>query len=100
MTTQLKDFGPGNYQLTKKDISYIVYGACFLASGGGGPIGLALLFMDKMINDADVMHYVNPDDLEANKNIAFVAGLGSPDKIFEGFGQTVSLNAFWKWIII
>jgi DUF917 family protein len=91
---KVKDFGPGNYQLTKKDISYIVYGACFLASGGGGPIGLALLFMDKMINDADVMHYVNPDKLEADKNIAFVAGLGSPDKIFEGFGQTVSLNAF------
>jgi len=91
---KIKNFGPGNYQLTKKDISYIVYGACFLASGGGGPIGLALLFMDKMINDADVMYYVNPDNLEANKNIAFVAGLGSPDKIFEGFGQTVSLNAF------
>lgn len=91
---KIKNFGPGNYRLTKKDISYIVYGACFLASGGGGPIGLALLFMDKMINDADVMYYVNPDNLEANKNIAFVAGLGAPDKIFEGFGQTVSLNAF------
>jgi DUF917 family protein len=91
---KVKDFGPGNYQLTKKDIRYIVYGACFLASGGGGSIGLALLFMDKMINDADVMYYVNPNDLETNKNIAFVAGLGSPDKVFEGFGQTASLNAF------
>lgn len=90
----IKYFGPGNYQLTKKDISYIVYGACFLASGGGGSVGLALLFMDKMINDADVMYYVNPDNLEPNKNIAFVAGLGSPDKVFEGFGQTASLNAF------
>ncbi|MDP1666978.1 MAG: DUF917 domain-containing protein [Methylobacter sp.] len=91
---KVKDFGLGNYQLTKTDISYIVYGACFLASGGGGPIGMALLFMDKMINDADVMYYVNPDNLETNKNISLVAGLGSPDKIFEGFGQTVSLNAF------
>lgn len=91
---KVKDFGPGNYRLTKTDIGYIVYGACFLGSGGGGPIGLALLFMDKMISDADVMTYVNPDDLDANKNIAFVAGLGSPDKIFEGYGQTVSLNAF------
>lgn len=93
---KIKNFGPGNYQLTKKDINYIVYGACFLASGGGGPLGLALLFMDKMLNDADVMHYVNPENLEAHKNIAFVAGLGSPDKIFEGFGQTVSLNAFME----
>ncbi|HEY8160511.1 MAG TPA: DUF917 domain-containing protein [Methylobacter sp.] len=91
---KIKNFGPGNNQLSKKDISYIVHGACFLASGGGGPIGLALIFMDKMLNDADVMCYVNPDNLEANKNVAFVAGLGSPDKIFEGFGQTVSLNAF------
>ena len=41
---QLKYFGPGSYQLTKKDISYIVYGACFLASGGGGPIGSSLAF--------------------------------------------------------
>ncbi len=89
-----KYFGSGNYQLTKKDISYISYGACFLGSGGGGSIGLALLFIDKMINDADVMLYVNPDDLETNKNIAFIAILGSPDKMFEGFGQTASLNAF------
>ncbi|MDD4906021.1 MAG: DUF917 domain-containing protein [Methylobacter tundripaludum] len=91
---KVKDFGPGNYQLTKKDIGYIVYGACFLGSGGGASIGLTLLFMDKMINDTDVMYYVNPDALEANKNISFIALLGSPDKMFEGFGQTASLNAF------
>ena len=91
---KLKDFGPGNCQLTKKDISYIAYGACFLGSGGGGSIGLASLFIDKMINDADIMHYVNPDNLETTKNISFIATLGSPDKMFEGFGQTASLNAF------
>lgn len=91
---KLKNFGFGNSQLAKKDIRYIIYGACFLASGGGGSIGLALLFMDQMINDADVMTYVNPDELENNKNIAFVAGLGSPDKVFEGFGKTAALNAF------
>jgi DUF917 family protein len=93
---KVKDFGPGNYQLTKKDISYIVYGACFLGSGGGASIGLTLLFMDKMINNADVMYYVNPDTLEVNKNISFIALLGSPDKMFEGFGQTASLNAFME----
>jgi len=91
---EIQNFGSGNYQLTKKDINYIVYGACFLASGGGGSVGLALLFMDKMITDADVMYYVNPENLETHKNVAFVAGLGSPDKVFEGFGQTASLNAF------
>jgi DUF917 family protein len=91
---KVKNFGSGNYRLSKKDISYIIYGACFLASGGGGSIGLALLFMNQMLNDADMMTYVNPDNLEANKNIAFVAGLGSPDKVFEGFGKTASLNAF------
>jgi len=91
---KVKDFGPGNYQLTKKDINYIVYGACFLASGGGGSIGLTLLFMDKMINDVDVMYYVNPDNLEANKNISLLAVLGSPAKMLEGFGKTASLNAF------
>lgn len=91
---KIKDFGRGNYQLTKTDLSYISYGACFLGSGGGGSIGLALLFIDKMINDADIMHYVNPDNLEATKNISFIATLGSPDKMFEGFGQTASLNAF------
>ncbi len=91
---KVKDFGPGNYQLTKKDISYIVHGACFLGSGGGASVGLTLLFMDKMITDADIMTYVNPDALEANKNISFVALLGSPDKMFEGFGQTAALNAF------
>lgn len=91
---RVKDFGPGNYQLTKTDISYIAYGACFLGSGGGGSIGLALLFIDKMLNDADTMTYINPNDLVADKNIAFIALLGSPGKMFEGYGQTAALNAF------
>lgn len=91
---KVKYFGSGNYRLTKKDLNYIAYGACFLGSGGGGSIGLALLFIDKMINNTDVMFYVNPDKLEANKNTAFIAILGAPDKMFEGFGQTAPLNAF------
>lgn len=91
---KLKDFGYGNYQLTKTDIRYIAYGACFLGSGGGGSIGLALLFIDKMLNEADIMTYVNPNDLIADKNIAFIALLGSPGKMFEGYGQTAALNAF------
>ncbi|MGZ5026263.1 MAG: S-methyl thiohydantoin desulfurase domain-containing protein [Methylobacter sp.] len=91
---KIKNFGPGNYQLIKKDINYIVHGACFLGSGGGASIGLTLLFMDKMISNTDIMTYVNPDALEANKNISFVALLGSPDKMFEGFGETAALNAF------
>ncbi|MDI1276125.1 DUF917 family protein [Methylobacter sp.] len=93
---KIKYFGSGNYQLTKKDIRYIAYGACFLGSGGGGSIGLARLFIEKMIDDIDTMHYVNPDNLEATRNVAFVAILGSPDKMFEGFGETASLNAFLK----
>lgn len=91
---KIKNFGSDNYQLTKKDMSYISYGACFLGSGGGGSIGLAMLFIDKMLNDTDTMTYINPDNLEATKNISFIATLGSPDKMFEGFGQTASLNAF------
>ncbi len=91
---KVKYFGSGDYQLSKKDIGYIVYGACFLGSGGGASIGLSLLCMDQMIGDDNIMYYVNPDDLEANKNISFVALLGSPDKMFEGFGQTAALNAF------
>jgi uncharacterized protein len=91
---KLKNFGPGNCQLTKKDLSYIVYGACFLGSGGGGSVGLALRFIDSMINDADVIRYVNPDNLEPNKNVSLVAVLGSPEKMLDGFGRTASLNAF------
>jgi DUF917 family protein len=91
---KVRYFGSGNYQLTKTDINYIVHGACFLGSGGGASIGLSLLFMDKMITDTDIMTYVNPDALETNKNISFVALLGSPDKMFEGFGETAALNAF------
>lgn len=92
--SQIKYFGSGNCQLTKTDARYISYGACFLSSGGGGSIGLALMFIDQMIDDTDVMHYVNPDNLDINQNISVVALLGSPDKMFEGFGQTAALNAF------
>jgi DUF917 family protein len=91
---KIKDFGSGNYQLQKKDINYIVHGACFLGSGGGGSVGLALLFIDNMLNDTDVMHYVNPDKLESHRNVSLVAILGSPEKMLDGFGQTASLNAF------
>lgn len=91
---KMKYFGSGNYQLTKEDIIYIVYGACFLGSGGGGSIGLARLFIEKMINENDIMYYVNLDNLEANKNIALVAVLGAPNKMFDGFGDSAALNAF------
>lgn len=91
---KVKDFGSGNYQLMKKDINYIVHGACFLGSGGGGSVGLALLFIDNMISDADVMYYVNPDNLESHRNVSLVAVLGSPEKMLDGFGQTAALNAF------
>jgi len=93
---KVKDFGSGNYQLMKKDINYIVHGACFLGSGGGGSVGLALLFIDNMISDADVMYYVNPDNLESHRNVSLVAVLGSPEKMLDGFGQTAALNAFYE----
>ena len=74
------------------DLKELVYGACFSASGGGGPISMALNFLDKI--DCS-LPMVTRTELEADKKVLILADMGSPDATKEGRGYTAPVNAFY-----
>jgi DUF917 family protein len=81
-------------EINKKDLEYIIYGAAFLASGGGGGLNLTLKAMNNMVGENAKMKYINPADLDETKYTAMVANIGGPEMMLEGFGQTAPINAF------
>ncbi|WP_027358331.1 S-methyl thiohydantoin desulfurase domain-containing protein [Desulforegula conservatrix] len=79
------------FPVAKSDLKKIVYGACFFASGGGGPISMAIDFLDK-INKT--VYFINTDRLELDKYCIAIADMGSPDAGKEGKGYTAPVNVF------
>jgi len=79
------------FPLSNSDLKNIVYGACFFASGGGGPIAMALDFLKK-INKT--VYFINTDRLEPDKYCVAIADMGSPDAAKEGKGYTAPFNVF------
>lgn len=79
------------FPVEKSDLKKIVYGACFFASGGGGPISMAIDFLDK-INKT--VYFINTDKLELDKYCIAIVDMGSPDAGKEGKGYTAPVNVF------
>lgn len=77
--------------LNTDDLKALVYGACFLASGGGGPISMALDFLQRMSGTVSLLPVTQ---LERDKTALMVVDLGSPDAAAEGHGFTAPVNAF------
>lgn len=79
--------------LTPEDIKKIIYGACFMGSGGGGPLGMALKLHSKI---KESVYYINPNEMESNKKGFVVCDVGSPKhaKKDSGLGDTAPVNAF------
>lgn len=73
------------------DMKALIYGSCFLASGGGGPISMALNFLQRIHNPVPLL---TTGALASGKKVAIVADLGSPDKAAEGFGYSAPVNAY------
>ena len=80
-----------NNTVSVQDMKALVYGGCFLASGGGGPVSMALNFLEK-INQC--IPLIPTSQLKPGKKSAIVADLGSPDAATEGRGYTAPVNAY------
>lgn len=80
--------------LKKDDLLALVYGACFLGSGGGGPISMAHTFLEKIPANA-LINLVPAFQLGDNKKALVVVDVGSPEKAQqEKLGFTAPLNAY------
>ena len=66
----------------KTELEQIVNGACFLASGGGGPISLAQSCIDASFKDGDTVEVVDVDSISDDDWIVLSSGMGLPSGDF------------------
>lgn len=76
--------------LSDADLQYLVIGATFYASGGGGGMGVTQKFANQIIADSRTVYLVDiPSVNEVHFNGAVIAAVGSPDKlVVNGVGQS------------
>jgi len=80
-----------SFPLTNTDLTNIVFGACFFASGGGGPVSMAQTFLSRITK---TVYFINTEDLDSGKLALIVADMGSPDAAKEGKGFTSPVNVY------
>ena len=68
-----------SWQLDRQALEDILQGACFLGSGGGGPLSGGSMLIDVILKQADSVAVADPAEVPADAMLASVAGLGSPD---------------------
>lgn len=79
------------FPLTNADLTNIVFGACFFASGGGGPVSMAQTFLSRI---TQTVYFINTEDLATGELALIVADMGSPDAAKEGKGFTAPVNVY------
>ena len=83
---------PGRAQpLSKQDLAALIEGACFMASGGGGPKSMAYQFLQKMRGEVALQ---NTTQLADDDHSLTVVGFGSPVKAKQGHGFSAPVNAY------
>lgn len=87
----LNTTNPNIADLSQEDLKALIYGACFFASGGGGPISMALQFLEKIKKSVPL---IPVKELKHNKKVVIVADMGSPDTAAQGRGYTAPYNAY------
>ncbi len=87
----LQENNPAIAKLNQQDLKALIYGACFFASGGGGPISMALQFLTKIKVDLPLIQSQNLVD---DEKVVILADMGSPDAATEGRGYTAPVNAY------
>ena len=75
----------------KKELEYILHGACFLASGGGGPINLGQSCIDAGFKDTDKVEVVDIESVTDTEWIAPCSGMGLPSAKFNASELNLSL---------
>ncbi len=68
--------------VSKKELEYILYGACFLASGGGGPLDLGQSCIDANFKDDDSVEVVPFGSIQSEDWIVPTSGMGLPSAAF------------------
>jgi DUF917 family protein len=62
----------------RDDLDWLMKGACFLASGGGGPIDLAKEIKEEILNGPNPIEMVDLKDVKQDEELCMVAGVGAP----------------------
>ncbi|GGY53330.1 hypothetical protein GCM10011297_27700 [Bacterioplanes sanyensis] len=78
-------------EIQRTDLQNLIEGACFLASGGGGPKDMANVFLEEFRGPVTM---VATASMQAGDSSLMVVDLGSPAKAKQGFGLTAPVNAF------
>ncbi len=78
-------------EIQRADLQNLIEGACFLASGGGGPKDMANVFLEEFRGPVTM---VTTASMQAGDSSLMVVDLGSPAKAKQGFGLTAPINAF------
>ncbi len=75
----------------KTELEYILYGACFLASGGGGPLDLGQSCIDAGFSEDDHVEIVDFDAIAHDAWIVPCAGMGLPSASFNASELNLSV---------
>ena len=66
--------------LDKQAVEKIAKGACFLGSGGGGPLSITPTIIENIFKYTDHINVIDIDEVDDSKSLAIVAGMGSPQR--------------------
>jgi len=65
-------------ELDRDAVEKIAKGACFLGSGGGGPLSITPDIIDNIFKETDKVQVVDMEEVPDDAGIAIAAGMGSP----------------------
>lgn len=82
--------------LNKDQLRKIAYGACFLASGGGGGLEMSLSLVDSLPDNFEVEVKRVEDIIDSDKKTAVVAYMGAPAAGVSLYGAEAAIHAFKK----
>jgi len=65
-------------KLDREAVEKIAKGACFLGSGGGGPLSITPTIIDNIFKHTDAIEVVDMHEVPDDAGVAIAAGMGSP----------------------
>lgn len=66
--------------LNRLAVERIAKGACFLGSGGGGPLSITPTIIDNIFKSTNSISVIDIEEVNDTESLAIVAGMGSPQR--------------------